>query len=132
MVSKHRLSEVAALLADPSRAAMLGALGDGRALPAGDLARTAGVSAATASAHLGKLRAAGLIREQISGRHRYFRLAGPEVMHALEALEQLIPPKPPVHVAPERRALHAARLCYDHLAGALGVSVTQALVERRA
>lgn len=134
MIPKYRLAEAAALLADPSRAAMLGALQDGRAQPAGALAAIAGVSAATASAHLAKLRAAGLIQQQISGRHRYFRLAGHEVADALEALARLIPP-PPRSIAngsPERRALAAARLCYDHLAGALGVAVADALVARKA
>ncbi len=134
MISRHRLAEVAALLADPSRAAMLGALWDGRALPAGMLAREAGVTAATASSHLSKLLASGLVRVQVTGRHRYFRLAGPEVGEALEALARLIPPRDaaPAELPPARRALQHARLCYDHLAGALGVAVTDALVAKRA
>lgn len=113
---------------------MLGALQDGRAQPAGALARVAGVSAATASAHLARLRASGLVTQTASGRHRYFRLAGHEVNDALEALARLIPPAPRAGSArtPERQALSAARLCYDHLAGRLGVAVTDALVKRHA
>ncbi len=134
VISKHRLAEVAALIADPSRAAMLGALQDGRAQPAGALARAAGVSAATASAHLKKLRQFGLIIQNLSGRHHYYRLAGHEVNDALESLGRLIP-KPARSVAamtPERRALCEARLCYDHLAGALGVAIADALVAAKA
>src|SRR5262245_18986464 len=130
MVSKHRLAEVAGLLADPSRAAMLGALMDGRVLPAGDLARVAGVTAATASAHLKRLASLGLVRVQAGGRHRYVRLAGPEVAAALEALERLVPPRAAGGPrSPEAAALTAARLCYAHLAGSLGVAVTQALLD---
>lgn len=132
--SKHRLAEVAALIADPSRAAMLGALQNGRAQTAGALARAAGVSAATASAHLKKLRMSGLIVQNLSGRHHYFRLAGHEVNDALESLARLIP-KPARSIAaqtPERRALCDARLCYDHLAGAIGVAIADALVASKA
>jgi DNA-binding transcriptional ArsR family regulator len=134
MIRKHRMAEVAGLLADASRAAMLGALQNGRALPAGALARSAGVSAATASAHLKKLAASGLIIEAKSGRHRYFRLAGHEVNDAIEALMRLTPPPRSSATAssPERRALCEARLCYDHLAGALGVALADALVTRKA
>lgn len=134
MISKHRLAEVASLLAEPSRAAMLGVLIDGRALPAGALAREAGVSAATASAHLRKLRTSGLIREQVVGRHRFYRLANPEVAGALEALARLIPPRldRTRPASPDQQALQAARLCYDHLAGALGVAVTNSLIKERA
>lgn len=134
MLSRHRLAEIASLLADPSRAGMLSALWDGRARPAGELARHAGVTAATASMHLSKLLAAGLVRVQVSGRHRYFRLAGPEVGEALEALARLVPSprRDAAGLPPERRALQRARLCYDHLAGALGVAVTEALASQRA
>lgn len=133
VISKHRLAEVAALLADPSRAAMLGALQDGRAQTAGTLARAAGVSAATTSAHLKKLSASGLIRENKSGRHRYFRLTGHDVNDALEALARLIP-KPPskLKLSSERQALHDSRLCYDHLAGKLGVAIADGLVAKKA
>lgn len=133
MIAKHRVAEVAALLADPSRAAMLGALQSGRAQPAGVLARAAGVSAATASLHLKKLAASGLIVGTKSGRHRYFRLTGHEVNDVLEAFARLTPaPRTSARTSPERRALCEARLCYDHLAGALGVAVTDALVKNKA
>lgn len=134
VISKHRLAEVASLIADPSRAAMLGALQDGRAQPAGALARVAGVSAATASAHLKKLRLSGLITQNPSGRHHYFTLAGHEVNDALESLGRLTP-KPARSIASmtaERRALCEARLCCDHLAGALGVAIADALVAQKA
>jgi DNA-binding transcriptional ArsR family regulator len=129
VISKHRFAEIAAMFADPSRAAMLDALLGGRALPAGELARVADVSAATASTHLRRLRELGLVREQASGRHRYFRLAGPDVAGVFEALGRLAPVRPVrAHDGGRRAPLASARLCYDHLAGALGMAVTDALV----
>ena len=134
MISRFRLAEVAALLADPSRAGMLSALWDGRSRPAGELAQLAGISAATASSHLRRLVAAGLLRVEPRGRHRYFRLAGPEIATTLEALAHLIPDRTSssARLSPERQRLQQARLCYDHLAGRLGVAITQALLQRRA
>ena len=82
----------AALIADPTRAAMLSALLDGRAQPAGALAWAANVSAQAASNHLAKLTAGGLLKVETAGRHRYYRLASPEVAHAVEALACLAPP----------------------------------------
>src|ERR1700761_3180646 len=83
------LASVAALIGDPSRAAMLAALADGRALPAGELATAAGLSLSGASAHLARLARGGLIQAEQEGRHRYYRLAGPLVAAALEALVPL-------------------------------------------
>ncbi|WP_028921083.1 ArsR/SmtB family transcription factor [Pseudonocardia acaciae] len=128
------LSALAALLAEPARAKMLLALTDGRALAASVLADEAGVSAPTASAHLAKLRDGGLIRVERSGRHRYHRLASPQVATALEGLAALAPAEPIRSLRQHTRAaaLRGARSCYDHLAGRLGVAVTSALLDRGA
>lgn len=123
------VSSIAYLIADPARTAMLLALVDGRALPAGELAYAAGVTPQTASSHLGKLLAGGLLTVETEGRHRYYRLAGSHVALALEhlaAIRRLEPVrrKPP---SPEIRRLRFARRCYDHLAGQLGVAVARGL-----
>ncbi len=88
------VAEAASLIADPARAAMLMALVDGRALPAGELAYSAGVTAQTASAHLSRLLDGGLLVVEQEGRHRYYRLAGAEVAEALEKLAAILPAKP--------------------------------------
>jgi DNA-binding transcriptional ArsR family regulator len=128
------ISPVAALLGDPARAAMLSALHDGRALPAGELARRARVGASTASEHLSRLVDGGLLTVERTGRHRYFRLASAEVAHACEALAAVAPARRvrSLREATIGSALARARLCYDHLAGQLGVAVTGALLDRRA
>ncbi len=132
MFTRHRLAEVAALLGDPGRAGMTTALWDGTARPAGELARIAGVTPATASAHLAKLVAGGLLRVEPRGRHRYYRLAGPDVAHALESLALLLPRHAGSDLGgPLVDPLRRARLCYDHLAGRLGVMLSDALVERK-
>lgn len=124
------IAAVATLLADPTRARFLAALGDGRALPAGELARRARVAPATASAHLAKLVAAGFLAVERQGRHRYFRLANPALATALEALAVLAPPARARGLSESLIAadICAARSCYDHLAGQLGVAMTAALV----
>jgi len=128
------LSPVATLLGDPTRARILQALQDGRALPAGELARRAGITPSTASAHLARLSDGGLIAVERGGRHRYYRLAGPDVARVLEALAAIAPTKPPrsLREATIGDALAAARTCYDHLAGRLGVELTHALIEQNA
>ena len=125
---------VAALAGEPARAAMLAVLFDGRAIPAGQLARTAGVSAATASAHLAKLLDGGLIRVRAQGRHRYYELARPEIAQALEALGAIAPAAPVRSLSDSLRMqrLRFARSCYNHLAGELALLVAQALVRREA
>lgn len=122
------VAEAASLIADPARAAMLMALVDGRALPAGELAYSAGVTAQTASSHLAR----GLLVVEQEGRHRYYRLAGAEVAEALEKLAAIRPSGPLRRKAltSEARELSFARCCYDHLAGRLGVAVTEALTGR--
>jgi DNA-binding transcriptional ArsR family regulator len=124
------ISSPAALIADPTRASMLATLVDGSARPAGELARAAGVTPQTASSHLAKLLEGGLLALELEGRHRYYRLAGPHVALALEQLSTLQPPAPPRPRAltREARELRFCRCCYDHLAGRLGVAVTDALV----
>lgn len=121
---------VAGLLADPARVAMLDALHAGRALAAGELARAAGVAAPTASAHLRRLLDGGLVAVQAQGRHRYYRLAGPAVAEAVEALSVIARPRPVRSLRQSQRAqaLRFARTCYDHLAGVVGVAVADALV----
>ena len=125
----------AALIAEPTRAAMITALLDDRPLAAGELARLAGVSPATASAHLARLLNGGLVTMIKQGRHHYYHLAGPEVAAAMEALAHLSHAAPaPVRSLRESRdaaALAEARTCYDHLAGRAGVALLDALLARR-
>jgi DNA-binding transcriptional ArsR family regulator len=106
-------------------------LGDGRALPASLLASEAGVAPSTASEHLRKLVDGGLVTVHPQGRHRYYRLAGPEVASALEALSHIAPPFEvrSLKQATRAEALRRARSCYDHLAGRLGVRVFAALID---
>jgi DNA-binding transcriptional ArsR family regulator len=127
------LAAAAALIADPARARVLMALLDGRALPASGLAAEAGLSAPATTSHLNKLRAGGLIQVEVSGRHRYYRLTGPHVAAVLEALATIAPLQPIRSLRQDTHAgqLRAARSCYDHLAGRLGVAVTTALLNRR-
>jgi DNA-binding transcriptional ArsR family regulator len=124
------IASAAALMADPTRAAILRALLPDRPLAAGELARMAGVSAATASFHLAKLLEGGMITVVRQGRHRYYRLAGHEVAAAIEALG-LISPALPVRTLRQSReaaALAEARTCYDHLAGRAGVELLAGLL----
>ena len=124
------ISSVAALLADPGRCKVLFALDDGRALPASVLASEAGIAASTASGHLARLVAGGLLTVSVHGRNRYYRLAGPHVAALLESLATLAPAAPVRSLRESTRAhaLRAARSCYDHPAGRLGVELTQAFV----
>jgi DNA-binding transcriptional ArsR family regulator len=128
------IAPIAALLGDPTRATIVSALHDGRALPAGELARRARVTPSTASAHLGRLVDAGLLSLERSGRHRYFRLANDDVAHAIESLAAIAPrvAARTLREAAVGEALSEARTCYDHLAGRLGVVLTAALIRERA
>jgi len=120
-----RLARIAALVADPSRARMLAYLLSGEYASAGELAGTASVSAATASAHLVKLVDAGLLACEPRGRHRYFRIADADVAHALEALAMVAERSSHDRAwsAPARLRLREARCCYGHLAGRRGVAL---------
>ena len=132
MRGESNIATVAALIGDPSRTAILTALADGRALPAGELATFAGLSPSAASAHLTKLLEGGLLALEREGRHRYYRLAGPGVAGALEGLALIAvqPWRSAVVHSPQAQALRHARSCYDHLAGKLGVDIAAALENR--
>jgi DNA-binding transcriptional ArsR family regulator len=126
------VAPVAALMADPARARMLMALLDDRPLAAGELARVAGVTPQTASAHLARLLNGGLVIAQRQGRHRYYRLAGHDVAQAIEALAHLGTSVPvrSLRQSQDAAALDIARTCYDHLAGRAGVALFAALLDR--
>lgn len=134
MVSPNKIAEVAAVVGEPARAAMLTVLMDGRALTASELASVAGVTPQTASTHLARLVAVELISVETQGRHRYHRLANPGVARMLEGLMQHASASDWTRRAPRTgprdEALRHARTCYDHLAGRLGVAIADALVER--
>ncbi len=123
------IASIAAAIGHPARGRMLLEMLGGRALPATDLAGAARVSRSTASAHLAQLTAAGLVVVERQGRHRYHRLAGPAVAEAIEGLAAIAPAQPVRSLGEGNRATahRAARSCYDHLAGALGVAVTDGL-----
>ena len=112
-------------MGDPTRAALLTVVLDGRAYTSGELARLARVSPATASSHLAQLLDAGMITMAAQGRHRYYRLAGPDIAAALESLAYVSAAKPvrTLRASAAARALQSARSCYDHIAGGLGVAV---------
>ncbi|MHC0053004.1 ArsR/SmtB family transcription factor [Actibacterium sp. D379-3] len=126
------IARMAALIGDPARANMLMALMSGKALTAGELAAEAGVTPATASSHLRQMDQAGLIRARKQGRHRYFTLADDDVGQALEALMGLAAARGHLRTrtGPRDPALRAARVCYDHLAGARGVAVFDSMAAR--
>ncbi|GAA1413113.1 ArsR/SmtB family transcription factor [Catellatospora coxensis] len=132
----QQLARLAGLLADPTRAAICLALLDGRAWTAGELAHHVGVVASTASEHLSRLVAGGLLVEERQGRHRYLRLAGPETAALIEDLATFAAksgaaPAPRNLRGSIRRSAEAqARTCYDHLAGRLGVALADALLAR--
>ena len=124
-----RLARVAAMVADPARSRMLAYLLSGELASAGELARAASVTPATASGHLARLRDARFVVCEPRGRHRYYRLADAEVAHALEALALVA--ERDVHdrawAQPARQRLRFARCCYGHLAGRLGVALFDTL-----
>ncbi len=132
MSNAPQIAEVAALVGDPARASMLCALLGGRALTATELAHVAGVSPQTTSGHLGKLHAAQLIALMKQGRHRYYRLAGPQVAQMLEGIMNVALQGPPRYQPKTRldEAMRHARTCYDHFAGTLGVGLADCLTER--
>ena len=134
MTASHepRLARVAAMVADPARSRMLAYLLSGEYASAGELAKAASVTPATASGHLRKLQEASFVACAPRGRHRYYRLADAEVAHALEALA-LVAERDSHDRAwehPERQRLRDARCCYGHIAGRLGVLLFDALQAR--
>ncbi len=124
------ISIPAALMGDSARARLLLALADGRALPASMLAAEAGVAASTASEHLAKLRDGGMLAVEAHGRHRYYRITDWRVIRAVEALAEIAPRTPirSLRDGTRAQALRRSRLCYDHLAGQLGVALMAALI----
>jgi DNA-binding transcriptional ArsR family regulator len=127
------IAPVAALAGDPARANMLAALAAGRALTASELANEAGITAQTASSHLAKLQAGGLISQVKQGRHRYFRLADRDVAMMLEAMMGVAARAGHMRTrpGPADPAMRKARVCYDHLAGEMGVRLFDSLIARR-
>ena len=132
MNDRTGLSHLAGLIGEPARAEMLTALMDGRALTASELAAAAGITKQTASAHLAKLLAGGLLAREVQGRHRYFRLDGPDIAEALAALIGVATKRGgrPVATGPKDPALRKARSCYGHLAGEMGVLLVERLLAR--
>jgi DNA-binding transcriptional ArsR family regulator len=127
------IAMVAALVGDPARSNMLTALMTGRALTASELAHQAGVTPQTASSHLSKLEAGGLIEQEKQGRHRYYRLSDPDVAAVLEGLEGLAARAGHMRLrtGPKDPALRHARVCYDHLAGDLGVQMLDSMKQQK-
>ena len=125
---------IAALIGDHARAEVLTALMADRALTATELAGMAGVTKQTISAHLSKLVDAGLVAVESQGRHRYFRLADRDVAHLLESLMGVAFRTGAVRTvaSPREPALRKARVCYDHLAGEVGVGIYESLLRTRA
>lgn len=128
MTACYSLADVAALIGQPTRAAMLLGMLGGRSLTASELARLADLSAPATSLHLGKLAQGGLVVVHKVGRHRYFQLANRDVAHALEALGVISSPASTARpLTPAHAALRAARTCYDHLAGVIAIELASGL-----
>ncbi|CAO3414022.1 ArsR/SmtB family transcription factor [Azospirillum endophyticum] len=132
IASANGIATIAALIGDPTRANILSALMGGQALTAGELSWHAGVGAPTTSGHLAKLSEAGLLAVERQGRHRYYRLASPDIAQAMESLMALAATGPRRHhpPGPKDEALRTARTCYDHLAGRLGTALAGSLDTR--
>jgi DNA-binding transcriptional ArsR family regulator len=133
MITGPIIAEIAALLGDPARATMVSALLDGRALTATELAIAARITPQTASAHLAKLTEAGFLSVVRHGRHRYCRLCSPTVVDMIDGIVAVALEKRPRYrpLTRQARALSAARICYDHLAGRLSVDLTDSFVVRQ-
>jgi DNA-binding transcriptional ArsR family regulator len=130
------LSRIGSLLADPGRAAMLWALMDGSARPAGELAMVAGLSPSAASAHLARLTEGGLLAVEVRGRHRYFRIASPDIAASIEALANVAQASAPQRTAPRPARtvpvdMRYARTCYDHMAGELSVQLFERMLSHK-
>ncbi|MFI0842757.1 ArsR/SmtB family transcription factor [Mesorhizobium sp. IMUNJ 23232] len=126
------IARIASLVGDPARANMLTALMGGAALTASELAMEAGVGLPTASSHLAKLGEGGLLTQSSQGRHRYFRLAGPQVAAMLESIMGVAEAAGPKRARPGPRdaSMREARVCYDHLAGDQAVAMLDGFVAR--
>jgi DNA-binding transcriptional ArsR family regulator len=123
------ISSLAALIGDPARGRILFALLDGRSLPATELAHRSGITCQTTSSHLAKLIEGELLQVIPQGRHRYYRLANARVAELLESMARFAP-RTETDLARPKTPIQIARTCYDHLAGMLGVRITEAMVGR--
>ncbi|MCB2356396.1 ArsR/SmtB family transcription factor [Clostridium estertheticum] len=130
MKSDPMVNDIASLIADPSRCLMLMSLLGGQR-PAGELAKTACIKPQTATYHLSKMVSAGLIEKTIYGRYRYFKLANEDIAKLLELLMKLSksPKIKSLNQSVHSKTLRKARLCYDHIAGKLGIKLTEALLK---
>lgn len=135
-MNTNEVARIAGLVGEPARTGMLLALMDGRALTANELAAAGNVTAPTASRHLALLVDAGLLKVDRQGRHRYHRLASPDVARVLEGIMQLaarnVTAPARVRTGPRDATMRLARTCYDHLAGRLAVAIAQKLVDEGA
>jgi DNA-binding transcriptional ArsR family regulator len=129
MDAEPDIGRIARTIGDPTRIRMLTLLMEGRALTAKELAHGSGVQPATATAHLGRLLGDALVMATTQGRHKYFRLASSHVAQCVESLLTIAPPAAPAASAPPH-PIRQARFCYDHLAGRLGIQITEALLQR--
>jgi DNA-binding transcriptional ArsR family regulator len=127
MIAEPDVARIARTIGEPTRIRMLSLLMEGRALTAKELAYGTGVEPATATAHLQKLLADSLVNSRIQGRHKYFRLASPEVGRCVESLMAIAPPLKAVAVTTPS-SMRQARFCYDHLAGELAIEITHSLI----
>jgi DNA-binding transcriptional ArsR family regulator len=132
MSSEPNLATVAGAVIEPARASILQHLLDGRSWTATELAKVANVGASTASVHLRRLLECELIKVTPTGRHRYYRLAGDQVAKLVEQLQCFAPPQPAATPGQRRSsaALHKCRLCYDHIAGRIGVALAEAMLRK--
>src|SRR5271165_7432962 len=121
------LASVATLISEPARGRILLALLDGRSLPSTELAKRAGITCQTASSHLAKLTEGGLLQVIPQGRHRYYRIANARVAELLESIARFAPRRETCPPEP-KSLIEIARTCYNHLAGSLGVRITEAIV----
>lgn len=129
-----QFSAMASLIGEPARAVMLWKLLDGKAFTATELAITADISAQSASMHLAKLVKSGLLTVVSQGRHRYYRLTGPEVAYVLESISNLVPADKLLNEEPaeiNKHDIKYCRSCYDHLAGKVGVAITDQLIAKK-
>ncbi len=130
MDAEPDLDRIAGTIGDATRIRMLMLLMEGRALTAKELAHGACVEPSTATAHLRRLLSDALVVSTAQGRHKYFRLASPQVAQCVESLLAIAAPRDSGVTALPQQAIHKARFCYDHLAGRLGVRLAESLVGR--
>ena len=132
MVNTNQIAEIASLVGEPARAAMLAVLMDDRALTAAELAREAGITPQTASTHLARLVSAQLLKVERRGRQRFHRLAAPEIARMLEGIMQIASAREGQQrdsvINSHDTVLRGARTCYDHIAGRLGVAIAEGMV----